>query len=70
MNHTPTSVYASAEQLEWVEAKPGIHVKVLYADPARGERTVLARMEPGARSAPHCHDEFEQDMKAEQVEEL
>ena len=60
MPDTPTSTYARADEIEWVESKPGIFSKPLYEDRTRGESTVLARLAPGARSAPHAHDAFEQ----------
>ncbi len=38
----------------------GFWVKRLYEDEERGERTWLMRMDPGAYSPPHAHEEFEQ----------
>lgn len=52
--------YSSTNTMDWEEAKPGVFAKLLYQDEARGERTMLIRLEPGAKSAPHCHKEFEQ----------
>ncbi|MEM7405681.1 MAG: cupin domain-containing protein [Pseudomonadota bacterium] len=52
--------YQSSERLEWVEAKPGVYVKTLFdGGPHRG-RTLLFKLTPGARSAPHTHDVIEQ----------
>lgn len=46
---------------EWRESgTPGFLVKPLVEDEAAGVRTWLMKSEPGASSAPHCHDEIEQ----------
>ncbi|NCF28225.1 MAG: anti-Sigm factor, ChrR [Gammaproteobacteria bacterium] len=38
----------------------GFWLKRLYEDEERGERTWLMRIDPGACSPPHAHEEFEQ----------
>ena len=52
--------YTAAAAMPWRLAKPGIHVKALYESPSGHERTLLFKLEPGAESAPHAHDEVEQ----------
>lgn len=55
------SAYVSAEGAPWEPAGgDGMWVKRLYEDEERGERTWLFRMDPGARSPSHSHEEFEQ----------
>ena len=39
----------------WVELLPGVHKKLLHADPETGTETYLLRGEPGARVPPHPH---------------
>jgi len=56
-----TSAYMSAEGSQWESTgSEGMWLKRLYEDEARGERTWLFRMDPGARSPPHSHEAFEQ----------
>jgi quercetin dioxygenase-like cupin family protein len=51
----------SAAGVQWESAgSDGMWVKRLYEDEERGERTWLFRMDPGASSPPHSHEEFEQ----------
>jgi quercetin dioxygenase-like cupin family protein len=55
------SVHLAATGGDWEDAgKPGVRVNRLHTDASRGERTLLFELEPGARSAPHSHDDFEQ----------
>lgn len=54
------SKYSASQAMPWEELKPGVFSKLLYQDENRSERTLLVRLEPEARSAPHSHDEFEQ----------
>ncbi len=54
------SGYTSSEHAEWHPSKPGIWTKRLYGNPSGACRTLLVRMDPGATSAPHAHDGFEQ----------
>jgi quercetin dioxygenase-like cupin family protein len=53
--------YASAVA-EWQStASPGFWIKPLYEDEARGEKTMLMKVDPGAFAPMHNHDgEFEQ----------
>jgi hypothetical protein len=55
-----SSSYVAGEQLDWIEAKPGVHIKWLYRSPDQAHRSGLFRLEAGARSAPHDHTELEQ----------
>jgi quercetin dioxygenase-like cupin family protein len=51
----------SAQGADWESTgSDGMWVKRLYEDVERGERTWLFRMDPGANSPPHSHEEFEQ----------
>ncbi len=56
-----TSAYACAAGARWVDAgKPGMRIRRLYEDAARGERTLLVELGPGVRSEPHAHEALEQ----------
>lgn len=57
------SCYLVAAELgDWQPTdSPGFRVKPLYEDAARGERTLLMKVDPGAFAPLHAHDgEFEQ----------
>jgi quercetin dioxygenase-like cupin family protein len=55
------SAYMCAEGAPWEPTGgDGMWVKRLYEDEARGERTWLFRMDAGAHSPPHSHEDFEQ----------
>lgn len=55
------SRYLRAGQQDWEPAgHQGYWLKRLYEDNERGEKTWLMKADPGAVSAPHAHDEFEQ----------
>jgi anti-sigma factor ChrR (cupin superfamily) len=54
------NAYASASVAEWTLAKDGIWCKRLYNDPIRGESTLLMRLDSGAASSAHSHENFEQ----------
>jgi anti-sigma factor ChrR (cupin superfamily) len=54
------STYLDVSKIDWEPTPwPGIWNKVLYED-ATGRRTVLTRMEPGARLPRHRHVALEQ----------
>jgi anti-sigma factor ChrR (cupin superfamily) len=56
----PGSTYIDVSKIEWERTPfPGVWQKVLYEDPS-GQRTVLTRMEPGARLPRHRHVGLEQ----------
>ena len=47
--------------IEWQPCgSDGFWIKPLLEDPARGLRSWLMRVDPGAYSPPHAHDEVEQ----------
>ena len=55
------SSYVTGTGGEWEPTDTdGFWVKRLYEDEQRGEQTWLMRIDPGARSTPHAHEEFEQ----------
>jgi anti-sigma factor ChrR (cupin superfamily) len=55
------SSYMSAVDTDWEATdSDGFWLKRLYEDSLRGERTWLMRIDPGAYSPPHAHQEFEQ----------
>ncbi len=55
------SCYMTAFGGDWEPAgSEGFWVKRLYEDDERGERTWLMRIDPGAYSSPHSHEDFEQ----------
>lgn len=55
------SLYLQPDAMEWKPTQfPGIAIKVLYEDAARGEMTCLLRWEPGAKLPMHKHPEVEQ----------
>jgi anti-sigma factor ChrR (cupin superfamily) len=45
---------------DWLPFVPGIDVKILFKDKETDRRTVLLRMEPGARIPAHRHHDVEQ----------
>ena len=55
------SRYVSCEELDWQPTRfPGIEVKVLMRDDARGLMTALFRWAPGSYLPDHVHDDIEQ----------
>lgn len=57
---TERSTYLDVSALDWQPSPfPGVWNKVLYED-ASGRRTILTRMEPGARLPRHRHVGLEQ----------
>ena len=55
------SSYVTATGGEWEPTDTdGFWVKRLYEDEQRGECTWLMRIDPGAYSSPHAHEQFEQ----------
>ena len=56
------SLYLDGLKTPWEKTEyEGFWLKRLYEDAARGEKTCLIRMDPGAQVGPHAHDdEFEQ----------
>ncbi len=55
------SRYLAGARTEWQPSgSDGFWVKPLYEDAARNERTMLIKVDPGAYSPPHAHEEFEE----------
>ena len=55
------STLQNTATLDWQDSgSEGFLVKSLLEDPARGLRTWLMKVEPGAWSPPHAHAEIEQ----------
>jgi anti-sigma factor ChrR (cupin superfamily) len=52
----PVTHYLSAEGLQWQARGENYWEAPLHADRARGERTVLMRMGPGAQFGMHAHE--------------
>ncbi len=49
------TISVRSETRDWVPFLPGVDIKVLHRDEARGRQVYLLRMEPGARLPPHPH---------------
>lgn len=55
------SLTFDAGAIDWQECgEDGFWIKPLLEDEAAGLRTWLMKVDPGAFSPPHAHDEFEQ----------
>lgn len=55
------SVYVKPQDMAWEATQfPGIEIKVLYEDKAKGEMTCLLKWAPGATLPMHKHPEIEQ----------
>ena len=54
------SAYVAGSALAWQPKGERMQVKTLFASPDGRNRTLLFRLEPGAQSAPHAHEELEQ----------
>ena len=54
------SVYLDLAGTDWQPDGDRFWIKPLYENPARGERTCLMKIDPGARFALHAHEETEQ----------
>ena len=55
------STYVKPDQIDWKPSPfPGIQIKVLYEDKAKGELTCLLKWAPGASLPMHKHPEIEQ----------
>jgi quercetin dioxygenase-like cupin family protein len=55
----PSAARREAEGV-WLEFASGAKMKMLYVDPATGERTALIRMEPGSSCPAHDHEQTEE----------
>jgi anti-sigma factor ChrR (cupin superfamily) len=54
------SRYLDPAALEWQADGPRFWTKLLHEDAARGERTLLMKVDPGASFPLHAHEEIEQ----------
>jgi len=55
------STYVRPQDLEWSKTQfEKVWIKVLYEDKAKGESTVLIKLDPGAHLPFHKHPELEQ----------
>jgi anti-sigma factor ChrR (cupin superfamily) len=54
------SRYLDPASLEWQPDGPHFWTKLLHEDRARGERTLLMKVDPGASFPLHAHEEVEQ----------
>ena len=54
------SRYVDPASLEWQPDGPKFWTKLLHEDPAKGERTLLMKVDPGASFPLHAHEEVEQ----------
>jgi anti-sigma factor ChrR (cupin superfamily) len=54
------SVYLDPGIMDWQSDGPNFWTKLLHEDRARGERTLLMRLDPGAAFDMHAHEEIEQ----------
>jgi anti-sigma factor ChrR (cupin superfamily) len=54
------SRYLDPAAVEWQADGPKFWTKPLHEDRARGERTLLMKIDPGAAFPLHAHDEIEQ----------
>jgi anti-sigma factor ChrR (cupin superfamily) len=54
-NGAAGTISVQSETRAWVPFLPGVEIKVLHRDEARGRQVYLLRMEPGARLPPHPH---------------
>lgn len=54
------SRFADPTEADWEESAPGFFIKTLFRDTDTGEFTALMRMDPGAYSPPHAHDQLEE----------
>ena len=44
----------------WLEALPGVHIKLLNSEGGNGAESYLVRLDPGARAPAHDHPGFEE----------
>lgn len=56
----PATFTVRAADMQWVNAGPGVEVKVLRMDRERNDQTVLIRMQPGSTVVGHRHTQEEE----------
>jgi len=54
-NGAAGTISVRSETVAWTPFLPGVEIKVLHRDEARGRQVYLLRMAPGARLPPHPH---------------
>ncbi len=53
--HESGFLFARSADLPWIDLEPGIRVKILFMDEARGSRTALVELEPNRTFPEHGH---------------
>jgi quercetin dioxygenase-like cupin family protein len=61
----PGSVTVRSGEGDWVPVADGVQIKILSIDPVRRRRSLLLRMEPGARLPAHEHRDVEEALLLE-----
>lgn len=56
----PGTMTIRAGQMRWINAGPGVEVKILRMDRGRNDQTVLIRMQPGSVVVGHPHTQEEE----------
>ena len=59
------SRYVDIDAIPWLEARPGLRMKVLFKDDEAKQATVLMEAEPGAVITEHIHTGVEQTLVLE-----
>src|SRR6476659_7793760 len=54
------SHFIDTDKVPWIENAPGHKSKVIYYDPATDMLTIISKLEPGAGSREHTHEDLEQ----------
>jgi len=54
------TLVARTASTPWEDAGDGFWMKPVFEDKKTGTRTLLMKVDPGAYSPPHAHDELEQ----------
>lgn len=56
----PTGHLRTRDEGAWVFMMPGVEMRILNVDPRSGERTIIARMQPGSMLPAHQHTQGEE----------
>ncbi len=56
----PGTEYVDPGAMEWAAEGPKFWTKLLHQDSARGQRTMLMKIDPGASTPLHAHEEIEE----------
>src|SRR5262249_51248155 len=54
------SRFIDTEKVPWIDTGPGNKMKVISHDPPTGMLTIRAKLEPGAGTRAHVHEDLEQ----------